>query len=213
MGWGIVATMSALVLGLLVASAKNTFDTVSSESTDASAKIIMLNHILVQYGSDADAERHDLRTDVASVIKRDWPDTTISDAAPAAPQHSNVIQDFSDSLGKKLIPQTDQQRALLAKAQKLSDELSLERWLIIEQSRNSLPPPLIIALVFWLTILFLGLGLCSPHNKTVLAMLFLCSLSVSVAIFLINDMSHPMRGLIFVSSDSMLDVWSHLNEH
>ncbi|MCE0521583.1 MAG: DUF4239 domain-containing protein [Methylacidiphilales bacterium] len=211
MGWGIVATMSALVLSLLVASAKNTFDTVNSESTETSAKLIMLNHTLVEYGSDADAVRNDLRTAVASAIRRDWSENPIDTSIPAAAQHSNVMQGFNDELNQ-LVPKNDDQRALLAKARQLTGDLCLERWLIIEQSKNSLPPALIIALVFWLTILFLGLGLFSPNNKTVLMMLVLCSLSVSVAIFLINDMSHPLRGLISVSSASMLDVWNHLNQ-
>ena len=214
MGWGIVATMSALVLSLLVASAKNTFDTVNSESTEASAKLIMLNHTLVRYGPDADAAREDLRRLVASVIKRDWPEETITETVPtpAAPQHSNLMEGFNDTLATKLKPSTEEQKELLAEAHKLTTELALARWLIIEQSKNSLPPALIIALVFWLSILFLGLGLFSPKNKTVLAMLVLSSVSVSVAIFLINDMSHPMRGIISVSSASMLDVWDHVNQ-
>jgi uncharacterized membrane protein len=111
-----------------------------------------------------------------------------------------------------MTPANEAQRTLLAKAQKITSDLVQQRWLVIEQSKNSLPPALIIALVFWLTILFLGLGLFSPGNKTVLAMLILCSVSVSIAIFLINDMSHPLQGVISVSSGAMLDVWSHLNQ-
>jgi hypothetical protein len=212
MGWGIVATMSALVLSLLVASAKNTFDTVNSESTTAAARYIVLNHTLIEYGPDAESVRTDLRNAVASAIKRDWDDAPIDSPVPAAPQHSNVMEGFNDEL-TKLTPKNDNQRALLLKAQQITNDLCMGRWLIIEQSKNSLPPALIVALVFWLTILFLGLGLYSPHNNTVLVMLMLCALSVSVAIFLINDMSHPLRGLISVSSASMLDVWDHLNQH
>ena len=122
------------------------------------------------------------------------------------------MQGFHDALRTKLTPTTDEQRALFSEAEQTSQELALERWLVIEQSKNSLPTALFVALVFWLTILFIGLGLFSPHNKTVLVMLVLCSLSVSVAIFLINDMSHPLRGIISVSSASMLDVYSHLSQ-
>ena len=63
-----------------------------------------------------------------------------------------------------------------------------------------------MALVFWLTILFVGLGLLAPHNRTILVTLILCSISVSIAIFLINDLSHPLKGIIKVSCDPMLDV-------
>lgn len=211
MGWGIVATMSALVLSLLVASAKNTFDVVNAESTEASAQLIVLNHTLLDYGPDADALRTELRSVVVAAIKRDWPEIQLDSPVPAAPQHSNGMEAFDDDLSK-LTPATDDQRTLLTKAKQLSGDLCMERWLIIEQSKNSLPPALMIALVFWLTLLFLGLGLYAPRNKTVLAMLILCSLSVSVAIFLIVDMSHPLRGLICVSSDSMLHVLEQLRQ-
>jgi hypothetical protein len=101
--------------------------------------------------------------------------------------------------------ETDEQHALQSQAAVASQDLAKRRWLVIEQSRTSLPSALFFALVFWLTLLFLGLGLFSPHNKTVLVMLILCSLSVSIAIFLINDLSHPMRGVIEISSGSMPD--------
>jgi hypothetical protein len=211
MGWGIIATMSALVLSLLVASAKNTFDVVNSETTETAAQIIVLNHALLQYGPDADPIRNDLKTKVAASIKRDWPDDAIDSSVPAAPQHSNLMEGMHDEVSK-LKPTTDEQRELKSQAEAASETLSKGRWLIIEQSRISLPTALFFALVFWLTLLFFGLGLFSPHNKTVLMMLILCSLSVSIAIFLINDLSHPLRGVIEISSVPMLDAFAHINQ-
>jgi hypothetical protein len=79
------------------------------------------------------------------MIKRDWDDAPIDSPVPAAPQHSNVMQGFNDEL-TKLIPKTDSQRTLLAKAQGITSELCMDRWLIIEQSKNSLPPALLVAL-------------------------------------------------------------------
>jgi hypothetical protein len=212
MGWGIVATMSALVLSLLVASAKNTFDTVNSECTETSAKIIVLNHALLEYGPQAELLRKDLHNLVAATLKRDWPDETLADPTPTAPQHSNLMQAFHDELSASLTPSTDHQRASFLQAEEISRELATERWLIIEQSKASLPVALFVALVFWLTLLFIGLGLFSPHNKSVLGMLILCSLSVSIAIFLIIDMSHPLRGLVTISSASMRDVFERLSQ-
>src|ERR1700733_12493777 len=74
MGWGIIATMSALVLGLLVASAKNTFDTVGVEYTNRAVKAIVLNHTLVEYGGEADGVRSHLISALAASIKRDFPE-------------------------------------------------------------------------------------------------------------------------------------------
>ena len=210
MGWGIIATMSALVLGLLVASAKNTYDTASAEATETAAKLIVLNHKLVQFVPDADGVRGYLRLAIASAIERDYPEVNLGINVPAAAQNSNVMQGFSDQL-TTLIPKTEAQQAILAQAKQLTIELNLARWLIIEQSKNPLPFTLVVAVVFWLSILFLGLGLFCPNNYTVLLMLMLCSLSVSVAIFLVIDLSLPFKGLISISPAAMLDVWSHLN--
>ena len=211
MTWGIIATMSALVLGLLVASAKTAFDTVNNARTDMAVKYIVLHHTLVDYGPQAEGAREDLRRMVAAAFKRDWPDENLGVDVPAAPDNSNLMEGFQDRLSQ-LVPTTDNQRALLAQAQRLSGELSTSRWLIIEQSTTNLPEALYIALVFWLTVLFMGLGLIAPHNRTTLITSLLGAFCVSVAVFLINDMSHPLKGLITVSSASMHDVWSHLNQ-
>src|SRR5258708_2202733 len=68
MTWGILATMSALVLGLLDASAKNSFDIVINEVTEVAAKILVLNHILILYGPQADVARNELHQAVPSAI-------------------------------------------------------------------------------------------------------------------------------------------------
>jgi hypothetical protein len=212
MGWGIIATMSALVLSLLVASAKNTFDVVNVEYTDAAVKLIVLNHILAEYGVEADGVHSHLLSAVAAGIKRDFPEEKISSTVPAAAQHSNLMERIHDEV-RKLIPATDEQRKLLSQAEQVSDDLSINRWRIIEQSRTYLPNGLFVALVFWLAILFVGLGLFAPRNPTVLLMLVLCSLSVSIAIYLINDLSHPLRGIIQVSSAPILDAFNQMTPH
>jgi hypothetical protein len=52
LGMGIVATLSALVLGLLIASAKGSYDAQSAELTQMSAKIILLDRLLAHYGPE-----------------------------------------------------------------------------------------------------------------------------------------------------------------
>jgi hypothetical protein len=212
MGWGIIATMSALVLGLLVASAKNTFDSVGLEYTDRAVKFIVLNHTLLEYGVEADSVRSHLVSALAASIKRDFPKEKIESTVPAASPPSNLLEGINDEV-RELKAATDEQHKLLSQAEQLSSDLSASRWRVIEQSRTYLPNALFAALVFWLTILFVGLGLFSPRNKTVLLMLVLCSLSVSIAIYLINDLSHPLRGIIQVSSAPLLDAFNQITEH
>ena len=54
----VVATISALVLGLLISNANTSFNRVAGEVTTLSAEILRLDQILRRYGSDTDLERH-----------------------------------------------------------------------------------------------------------------------------------------------------------
>lgn len=70
---GLVATMAALVLGLLVSSAKTFYDSQSTEMTEMSTKVILLDRMLARYGPQA-KEIHDvLRGTIADSINRIWP--------------------------------------------------------------------------------------------------------------------------------------------
>jgi hypothetical protein len=75
LGMGLVATMSALVLGLLISSAKNSFDVQTAEVTEASAKIILLDRALALYGPEAEGVRDLLRSSVADTFERLWPNS------------------------------------------------------------------------------------------------------------------------------------------
>lgn len=211
MTWGVVATLTALVLGLLIASAKTTYDTVNNERTDAAAKLIVLSNTLRRYGHEADSIRHDLRDLVAAGIKRDWPEETVTSDIAAAPANSNLMEDFQDKLSQ-LTPATEAQRSLLARAHQLCDELSMGRWLVIEQSTSEIPAVLFAAVIFWLTVLFIGLGMFAPRNKMTLIGSVFGIISLSIGIFIVSDLSYPLGGLISVSSTSMHDVWQHLSQ-
>jgi hypothetical protein len=72
--------------------------------------------------------------------------------------------------------------------------------------------PFLMILLFWLTLTFASFGLFAPRNATVVAVLFLCSLSVAAAVFLILEMDKPFEGLIKVSSDPMRYAYARLNQ-
>src|SRR3954462_9911561 len=71
---GLVATMAALVLGLLVASAKSTYDTESSGVTQMAAKIVFLDRMLANYGPETKEARELFHRAVARMVERMWPD-------------------------------------------------------------------------------------------------------------------------------------------
>ena len=52
LGIGMIATLSALVLGLLIASAKSNFDTMNNGLKQAGSRVILLDRVLAQYGPE-----------------------------------------------------------------------------------------------------------------------------------------------------------------
>jgi hypothetical protein len=111
---------------------------------------------------------------------------------------------------QELSPKDDKQRLLQAQAVTLMLDLGRMRWLQFAQGTAAVSMPLLVVLVFWLTTLFIGFGIFAPANATVVASLFVSSLSVSAAILLILELYTPYSGLIRVSSASLRAALSQL---
>lgn len=208
---GMIATLSALVLGLLVSSAKNTFDTVGSEITQSAAKIILLDRGLANYGPATQEAREQLRRSLVAGIEAVWPEVKTRVPGMTVFERANGMEQVQAKL-REITPASEAQRQLLAQAQQLSGELLQFRWLVIEQTQNALPTPFLVMLIFWLTMLHMSFGLFAPRNATVVMVLLLCAVSVSGAVFLIMEMNHPLSGLIKISSAPMLKALEHLGQ-
>jgi hypothetical protein len=204
---GLVATMAALVLGLLVASAKGSYDTQKSEVIQMAAKVAFLDRVLAHYGPDAAETRALLRRALEGAITHIWPENK-SQEAQLAP--STTGGDALYDALQKLAPQSDAQRSLKSQALGMALDLGQMRWLLFEQAGTSISTPLLVIVVFWLTILFFSFGLFAPSNATATASLMVAALSVSGAIFLILELDHPFGGLIRISSQPMRNVLTHI---
>jgi hypothetical protein len=196
---GLIATLSALVLGLMVASAKSSFDARSAEVRESGARLIMIDRSLRQYGPETGDTRELLRQLTEGRIKRVWgphedplqEGTVGSQAAEIEAVRSRLFA---------LTPGNDSQKWLLARALMLVAEVEQARWLLIEHTRSSIPRPFLFVLVFWLVVIFASLGLFAPRNGTVYTILFFCALSVATAIFLILEMDQPFEGVLEISN-------------
>ena len=208
LGMGLVATMSALVLGLLVSSAKTFYDGQSTELTEISARIVMLDRVLAHYGPETKEARDLLRGVVVRAIDRIWPQegTRTSEVHPSS--GAEVVYDKIQALS----PKDDKQRSLQAQALSIATGLGQTRWLMYEQRTNSVSKPLLVVLVFWLTVIFSSFGLFAPRNATVTVALLVSGVSVSGAIFLILEMYTPYSGLIEISSASLRFALAHLGQ-
>ena len=211
LGMGMIGTLAALVLGLLIATAKGTYDTQNSAVKDYAANVILLDRVLATYGSDTKEPRALLRSAVESNVERIWPEggtrpssLTPGEARAAGEAMYNKIGD--------LAPQNDAQRALKARALDITAELAKQRLGLFAREDSSLPVPFLVVLVFWLTVLFAGWGLLAPRNATVVVVLVVCTLSVAGAVFLILELTTPFAGLLQISSGPLRDALSLLGK-
>jgi hypothetical protein len=198
LGAGMVATMSALILGLLVSSAKTAFDNMNSAIAQNGAKIIQLDHLLAEFGPSAQPLRDTLKRALADRVQKVWGGGGIK-----AVERSTVILDLQSRFNQ-LSTANDVQKSAMQQACQLATEIWSNRLLMVEEEQEPVPKVFLVLLNFWLTLLFLSFGLFAPRNLTVLGVLFVCALSVASAVFLILEMNHPLDGLIKVSSAPML---------
>ena len=212
LGTGIIATMAALVLALMIASAKGNFDTMSSELRQAGSRVILLDRIMAHYGPETMEARDLLRRSVTSAIARIWPEDKIRQAVAKAPEGRVDIETIQDKL-RQLSPRNDAQRWLQSRALQISGDIAEGRWLLVEQlGQSSVPMPFLVMLVFWLTVIFAGFGLFSPRNATVITVLLVCALSAAGSLFLILELDTPYEGLIKVSSAPLRNALAHLGQ-
>jgi hypothetical protein len=204
---GLVATMTALVLGLLISSAKGAYDTKRSEVIQMAAKVAFLDRVLALYGPEATQARGELHGAVSDAVRRMWPEER-SEPAQLAP-NEQVADAFYVTV-QRLSPRDDAQRTLKTQAATLMVDLAQLRSLLVAQSIPSISKPMLIILVSWLVIIFLGFSLVAPPNTTTTLALVASAFSVACAIFLILELDHPFGGLIRIPSEPMLKTLNTL---
>lgn len=207
---GLIATMAALVLSLLVASGSSTYQGQKTEIQSLSANVILLDRLLSFYGADGKESRDLLHQSVAAVSDKIWlPDgARPADLDPRATQ--GVANAFIGSL-QRLSPKTDAQSMLKRQAMQIAQTLGQTRLLMFEQSGSSIAWPFLTVLVFWICMLFLGFGLLAQFNATVSVALFIGALSVAGAIFLILELNEPYQGFMKISDTPLRSALAQID--
>ena len=195
---GIIGTIAALVLGLLIASAKNAYDARVTQFKHLTANLIFLDLMLEQYGPEARSMRVGLRNALPIMIERIKTENSRSITAPfetTAQAHSfiNKIQD--------LTPNSEMQRSLRTHIIEVARTLAQSRLALFIQSHDSIPIPFLIILVFWLTIIFASFGLFVRPVPVVFVTFAVGALSVSGALFLVLEMDQPFAGMFQISTE------------
>ena len=193
---GMIATMTALLLGLLVSSAKSNYDDQRGQVIAMAAKVVFLDRILTLYGPDAREVRQGIRGIVTDAIRRIWPDTGSSaELAPNEDAGNAVLLGL-----QRLAPSDDGHRALKDQASTLLIDLGQMRTLLQAQSVPSVSLPMLVAVAIWLVMIFATASMLAPPNATTLCALAAAALSVAVAVFLILELDQPFTGVLRISS-------------
>jgi protein-S-isoprenylcysteine O-methyltransferase Ste14 len=211
LGIGLIATMTALVLGLVTASAKNAFDAIDGAIKESAVKLLVLDRTLARYGPEAGGIRVGLKQVVGERIDMIWPAESSRPVSldPMTEGRAARVEALVDAIGS-LKPRDDLQRALQTQAVALAEHVLQARWVAMAGTGSSVPVLFLVVVVSWLTVIFATFGMFAS-NRTAIAVLFVCALSIGGALFLILELDTPFDGSIQASSDPIRYAHTHMN--
>lgn len=196
LGTGLIGTIAALVLGLLIASAKSSFDTQTGQIRQITANIMLLDVFLKEYGPEATPARSALRKQTTSLIDHVWTDDRSSHERFEVSPEGLALYELTQGLK----PATDAQRFLQARALQLISDTAQTRVLMFTQGQNPIPLPFLAILVFWLMILFASFSMFARPGPVMIGALGIFALSATGAIYLILELGRPFSGLLMIPS-------------
>jgi Protein of unknown function (DUF4239) len=206
LGLGLITTMNALVLGLLISTAKSSYDARRLQVEQMATDSIFADRSLALYGSETKDARAVLHDFVVSVVQQ-------IEAAQKNPSNNQLSElksgatDFFQRV-RELSPQNEEQRALKTEVLRISLEVAQIRAAAFATRGSTIPVSFLAALIFWLAILFTGFGFFAPRNLTVLTALLICAFTVSAAVFMIVEMDEPLTGFMRLSSEPLINAIS-----
>ena len=210
LGTGLIGTIAALVLGLLIASANSTFETRSTQVQQLTADIVLLDRILALYGPETASARNLLRPAVDAMADQIWRENGATSRKAKPYEASAASLSFYDNI-LKLSPRDETQRSLQARAIDTAQDLGKTRLLLFAEAGAVIPMPFLIVLISWLAIIFASFSLFADNNTSTIIALGVFALSASASIFLILELSQPFTGLMMISSEPLRSALAPLN--
>jgi hypothetical protein len=208
----ILGTLTALVLGLLIASAKSSLDGKIDQLKQSAARTVELDRTLAQYGPETKEMRDRLQKIAESRVRWMWPGHDVTaEMEEKSISRGRGVETIQREL-LNLTPRDDAQRWFKATALDISNDIAEARWMGLLNISGSIQTPFLVVLIFWLTAIFASLGIFSPRNAHMVATLAVCALSISGAIFLIVEMDRPFSGFIQVPITAVAPALNELNK-
>ncbi len=188
--------MTSLVLGLMINSAKNTFESIDHNVHAYATEMILLDRTLRQYGADADMVRQPLVAYAQRVAAGSLQASETPIVSNQLSEH--LLTEIGTRLNALTLSDATHSPLLQDARQRLQKVLEM-RWVLIEQSEGAIPWPLIAMLVAWLALIFASFGFRAPKNAITLATYVVSAALIAGAIYLILDMDVPFSGPIQIS--------------
>jgi hypothetical protein len=211
-----LATFAAIVLGLLITSAKSDFDGIENDIRSLSSSMVQLDFSLELLGPEAVPARQQLARYAGAAIASTWKDQAPPPGAyyPRLPRMKDIrVSQNSPVLGQMLEQVSDMIQDMrvqgpaaqrqLDSSMRLMNIVLDARWRTVEASEGSLSSPFFVVLVFWLVVIFLCFGLSAPFNHLSFMVTALSAIALASALFVIIDLYTPYTGIFTVSSESM----------
>ena len=206
---GMISVLASLVLGLLIATAKSSYDTTASSVRNYGAELALLNETLRDFGGDASRPRDLLREYTQRLRDDIWP----TDGTPPHlndAQASALMEHVREQV-RALLPADDGQKWLRDQALAINENLLRDRWLMIGEQGRNVSPIMLGVLVSWVTLIFVSFGINAPRNAMVAASFLICSVAIGGAIFLILEMDRPVQGVLQISSWPINNALAEMN--
>lgn len=209
LGTGMLSVLASLVLGLLIATAKTSFDTTNSEIRSYGADLILLAETFRDYGPAADVPKATLRDYTQRVLADDWPESGRRTQMAENTEVGALMEHVREQI-RALKPIDDGQRWLQNQALDISTSLLRQRWLLVEQDEPSVRMIMVAVLVSWITLIFVSFGFNAPRNGTVIIAMLICSMAIGGSVFLILQLDRPFDGVMRVSSRPLINALTHM---
>jgi len=206
---GLMATLTAVVLGMVTSSAKDTFDQANDLVSGLAVDVITLDKVLDSYGPETEAIRQQLLDDLRFRIERLKAPETYAEADLAEVTLVPRVEMLYGAV-VALEPASDLQKALQARALDMiggrvgfgEGNMAQKRWLFTVRPA-SVPSVFLAVVLIWLVLEFLCFGLFSPRRGSVYVAILVAAVVLASAMFLLLELEDPIDGFFKVSVEPL----------
>lgn len=207
---GIVSTLTAIALGLLISVANGSFREKQDQLMSTSSDLIRMDHLLRMYGPEADGARQ-LFKDYATSMMQDVFSSKggLADVENEQTLNMAVKAEFAIASFR---PSNETQRWLQPHMLDVANKVIEEHFELVKQRLDALPGALTTLLLIWLALLFVSYGLYTPRHLTSVIIFMLSTGAASGAVFLILELETPHRGVVYLSPAPLQHAVNLMND-